>query len=412
MFAFGRAAVGRLGRLPIGAVGVASCGVALHRQHSECHAHHPPPRDERLAALEQRLELLEADIASRYGIEKTTGQADAVFSWDEGLTAAFPDECKPHEVDMHGGFSEDPSTGKIYTGIPGCGLFEISADLTAWRRIGTDPRLKANIHGLAVFSHDGATSIALAQNDAERVLITNLDGHVVQQLDRPCGGEFRNDEVNAYYSERRQSRPAGAKTFCCTDVTYLHGRLYVVTGYSEGDFVLTATHQQGQWMWGGAAPGEGVAWGGRGDVGGRFRTAHGVYAHDDHVYVANREAFQVIKFTPTGQLVEVLPEVPRGARICNVSHAERHAYFVFNALAPLGGHDGLPSTAARTAPIYFHSGRELVSVVEPGRLGIPILKHIHHVHPHYAPDGTLYLLVHGWRDGKYAVLRHVNQRAQ
>jgi len=68
------------------------------------------------------------------------------------------------------------------------------------------------------------------------------------------------------------------------------------------------------------------------------------------------------------------------------------------------------STAARTAPIYLHSGQDLVSTVEPGRLGIPVLKHIHHVHPHYAPDGTLYLLVHGWRDGKYAVLRHTCER--
>ena len=47
-------------------------------------------------------------------------------------------------------------------------------------------------------------------------------------------------------------------------------------------------------------------------------------------------------------------------------------------------------------------------------LGIPVLKHLHHVWPHYAPassddaeaKGALYLLVHGWCEGKFAVLKH------
>ena len=71
--------------------------------------------------------------------------------------------------------------------------------------------------------------------------------------------------------------------------------------------------------------------------------------------------------------------------------------------------------AARTAPIYAHTGEQLVSVIDAGALGIPVLKHLHHVWPHYVPsgggDGTarLHLLVHGWRSGKFAVLRHEPQ---
>jgi len=49
-------------------------------------------------------------------------------------------------------------------------------------------------------------------------------------------------------------------------------------------------------------------------------------------------------------------------------------------------------------------------VIEPGDLGIPKLKHLHHTWPHYvtAADGsrTLYLLVQGWSTGKFAVLKH------
>ena len=33
-----------------------------------------------------------------------------------------------------------------------------------------------------------------------------------------------------------------------------------------------------------------TAWGGKGDAPGKFNTAHGVFAWDDHIYVANREA--------------------------------------------------------------------------------------------------------------------------
>lgn len=410
--------------------------------------------------------MLEADAATRYGFEKVTGQGDAVFSWDERLTAAMPAEAKKYEKDLHGGFAEDAKTNKVYTGIPGVGLFEISPDLTTWRKIGSDGRLLDNIHGLTVFEHDGRTTLALAQNDAQRVLLVGLDGNVQQELSRPRGGEFAHDEANAYYSERRAS--SAPKIFCCTDVCYLDGKLYVATGYSEGDFVLTASPASSKstttWAWGGGgASGEGVAWGGKGDRGGQFRTAHGIFAHGGHVYVANREAYQVIKFTKHGQLVEVLPEIPVGARICNVAYAERHAFFVMNALAPLGGAGGLPSTPNRTAPIYVHSGAELLSTVDAGALGIPVsertrsgvgsgcahvgcqalsgslptlltphcrtphasrlsrshtplaslispvsqvLKHIHHVHPHYDPHGVLYLLVHGWRDGKFAVLKH------
>ena len=78
--------------------------------------------------------------------------------------------------------------------------------------------------------------------------------------------------------------------------------------------------------------------------------------------------------------------------------------FVFNALEPI------PATPQKTAPIYAHSGERLLSTIEPGELGIPVLKHLHHVWPHYVTqaDGSkqLYLLVSGWSKGKFAVLKH------
>ena len=120
-----------------------------------------------------------------------------------------------------------------------------------------------------------------------------------------------------------------------------------------------------------------------------------------------------------------MPDIPDTARICNIARAEAHDMFVFNALEPI------QHTPGRTAPIYAHSGERLLSTIEPGELGIPVLKHLHHVWPHYVKKNadraaggergeggekgeggseeegdTLYLLVHGWSAGKFAVLKH------
>jgi len=244
------------------------------------------------------------------------------------------------------------------------------------------------VHGIVVFEHKGETNIAVAMNGDQRVMVVGLDGTVKQVLETPKGTEFAFAEANTYYAG---SHPNPNKIFSCTDVTYLDNKLYVVTGYCAGDFVLTAEEVDGKWQWGK------TAWGGKGDKPGQFKTAHGVFAYDNHIYVANREAHQVNKFTSTGDLVQTLPGIPAGSRICNVSRAENDDYWLFNALEPLGNQ--------KSAPIYAYADDHVISTIIPGDLGIPILRHVHHVWPHYH-EGQLYLLVHGWNKGKFAVLKH------
>ncbi len=113
-----------------------------------------------------------------------TGQGEYIFSWDEELTAAFPDDAIEFEPAMHGGFNEDPETGIIYTGIPGYGLCSISADLKEWKIIGSDPRLKDNIHGIVFFVHKGKKHLAVAQ-EGKRVLVLNLDGTIISDVLKP-----------------------------------------------------------------------------------------------------------------------------------------------------------------------------------------------------------------------------------
>ena len=315
-----------------------------------------------------------------------TGQGDFVFSWDQELTAAFPEGAREFEINMHGGFNEDPETNIVYTGIPGYGLCAISSDLTQWTRIGTDERLKDNIHGIVFFIHNGKKRLAVAQ-EGKRVLVLDLEGNIISEILKPTGNEFEFEEANAFFSSEDSN-------FGITDVTYLNGIIYTSHGYSKGDFVLTIEEKDGNWGWGS------LAWGGKGENPGQFKTAHGIYAHEGFILVANREAHQVIRFTKDGEFVETFHDIPAGSRICNVSFKAEH-YF-FNAL------EAIDSTQ-KSAPIYTHTGEELVSTIVPGDLEIPVLTNIHHVWPHFVEGEngakTLYLLVHGWNKGKFAVLK-------
>ena len=315
-----------------------------------------------------------------------TGQGEFVFSWDQKLTAAFPEEAIEFEPGMHGGFNEDPETRIVYTGIPGYGLCSISPDLTKWETLGTDPRLKDNIHGIVFFIHKGVKYLAVAQ-EGKRVLVLTLDGTIVSEILKPTGTEFKFAAANEFFSSEDSD-------FGVTDVTYLKGTLYVAHGYSKGDFVMTIKEKGGVWSWGK------LAWGGKGNNPGQFQTAHGIYAHKKHILVANRAAGQIVKFTKRGKFVETFSDIPEGSLICNVAYKTEH-YFL-NALSAIG--------EQKSAPIYVHTGEKLKSTVISGDLDIPTLTNIHQVWPHYVEteNGSkqLYLLVHGWDKGKFAVLKH------
>ena len=314
-----------------------------------------------------------------------TGQGEFIFSWDKELTAALPKEAHEFEPGMHGGFNEDPETGIVYTGIPGYGLCAISSDLTEWSIIGTDARLKDNIHGVVFFVHKGIKHLAVAQ-EGKRVLVLTLDGTIVSEILKPTGTEFKFDLANEYFASEKSN-------FGVTDVTYLKGTIYVAHGYSAGDFVMTIKEKRGVWSW------SKLAWGGKGDNPGQFKTAHGIYAHENHILVANRAAGQAVKFTKKGKFVENFNDIPEGSLVCNISYKSEH-YFM-NALSAIG--------EQKSAPIYVHSGEKLLSTVIPGDLNIPILTNIHQVWPHLieTENGSkqLYLLVHGWNKGKFAVLK-------
>ncbi len=355
-----------------------------HDHPDHWHEHHGEGHHNHTASSHSHSHDSEEPLTDGDRVKLVTGEGAFVFSWDQELTAAFPEDASEFEIDLHGGFNEDPETGIVYTGIPGYGLCSISPDLKKWTKIGTDERLKDNIHGIVFFVHKGKKHLAVAQN-GKRVLVLNIDGSIVSDLLQPTGDEFDFEPANDFFKSPESN-------FGVTDVTYLDGKIYAAHGYSKGDFVLTIEEQDGTWTWGK------LAWGGKGKAPGQFQTAHGIYAHEGHILVANRAAGQVVKFTPDGGFVEMFEDIPENSLVCNVSYKAEH--FFFNALRALEGQ--------KSAPIYAHTGNELVSTIIPGDLDIPVLTNIHHVWPHYVDNGStkqLYLLVHGWNKGKFAVLK-------
>jgi hypothetical protein len=370
-------------------VGFSMATVAQHshhnhsRHHSHDHTHHANENmDMDMAHHHEHGPAASDDIPRQ--VKLVTGQGEFIFSWDEGLTDAFPEDAREFEAGMHGGFTEDPETGIVYIGIPGYGLCSISPDLVKWSTVGTDSRLKDNIHGIGFFVHKGEKYLALAQ-EGRRVLIITLDGRIMSEIVKPEGTEFTFEQANEFFTSPDSN-------FGVTDVTYLNGILYVAHGYSNGDFVLTIEENNGVWSWGE------LAWGGKGDNPGQFQTAHGIYAHEEHIFVANRAAGQVVKFTGEGKFVNTFSNIPDGSLICNLSYKEEH-YFL-NALHAIGDQ--------KSAPIYVHTDEELVSTIVPGDLDIPDLTNIHQVWPHIVTENgskQLYLLVHGWNKGKFAVLK-------
>ena len=81
------------------ALGAASCTLAGY---STIHNHGSHSDDARIARLEQQVADLVTKLEAN-GVSQTTGQGDAVFSWDQELTSCFPREAAAYERHMHGG---------------------------------------------------------------------------------------------------------------------------------------------------------------------------------------------------------------------------------------------------------------------------------------------------------------------
>src|SRR2546425_3087351 len=124
---------------------------------------------------------------------------------------------------------------ETYFALPGAGILRMSADLKQVVLVPTAPEMKGTtLHNTAIwYGPDGTAYLTFPANDAGRVFTTSLGGELLNTLASPTGDDDLGlPSVRDYF--------AGGGSFAPTDVAFLEGLLYVTTGYSSLDTVLTA----------------------------------------------------------------------------------------------------------------------------------------------------------------------------
>jgi hypothetical protein len=303
----------------------------------------------------------------------------------------LPEEAQKVLKSAHGGFTVDNRRGKgeAYFALPGAGILQISADLKTIRLLNTPAEMKnVNLHNTTVWYREGRPYLTFPANDAGKVFTTTLDGALVHTLDAPTGKDnFNQPAVNEYFGRNEKFAP--------TDVDYLDGLLYVTTGYSKLDFVLTArvmSINPFKAFW------NALAFGGRGNGPGQFGTGHGVTVPPGkkRIDVADRPNSEIDRFTPEGVYLSTL-KLPAGSFPCDVHYLDGYA-----VVGCLHGPD-----RAKGAPIYVLKDDAVISTIMPKEdLGLERFQHIHNAV--FRKIGRKwYILAQAWNPGDFAVLEQV-----
>ncbi|HEY5908150.1 MAG TPA: hypothetical protein VIZ31_08895 [Vicinamibacteria bacterium] len=309
-------------------------------------------------------------------------------------SALFPEEARRALLSAHGGFAVDhrEGRGETYFFLPGAGILRLSADFKQVTLVPTPPEIKGtNQHNTKIwYAADGTAYLSFPANDKGFVFTTTLTGELVHTLGRPTGEEDLGlPGVRDYF--------AGGGAFAPTDVDYLDGLLYVTTGYSPLDAVITARVTSArplQIAW------HDLAFAGRGTGPGQLSTGHGltVPRGTKRIDVADRGNAEIERYTRHGQYLSTLT-LPAGSMPCDIDYLGRYA-----AVPALDGPD-----KSRGAPIYILEDDRLASTLWPAEdLGLAGFKHIHNAVLRQV-GGKLYVIAQTWNPGDFAVLEQVTQ---
>ena len=307
-------------------------------------------------------------------------------------SASLPEAARKVLASAHGGFAVDhrPGKGDTYFALPGAGLLRLGADMGQVVSVATPPEMKdTNLHNTKIwYAPEGTAFLSFPANDLGRVFTTSLAGDLLHTLTRPADSDdFGLPSVRDYF--------AGGGAFVPTDVEFLDGLLYVTTGYSSLDTVLTARVTSYSPF---AAAWFDLAFGGKGGGPGQFGTGHGITVPPGtrRIDVADRANSEIDRFTRHGQYLSTL-KTPAGSLPCDIDYLGRYA-----VVAALDGPD-----RSRGAPIYLFEDDRLVSTLWPKEdLGLENFEHVHNAVLRES-GGKLYVIAQAWNPGDFAVLEQV-----
>jgi hypothetical protein len=314
---------------------------------------------------------------------RTSGQGEFVFCHDPELSA-LPEPAIKYLRGAHGGFAVDwRGQREVYFALKGCGVIRMSADLRKKEVVELDPYVRqGNFHNTSlIYDGKGTPYLALPDNEKNRVYITSTSGELFQVLSHPRG--------NPYYD--------GGGAFVPTDVEQSPQlSVYIVTGYSRGDFVVSADPFRGTW--------NPLIFGGKGKEHGKFGTGHGITWNPWQATfdISDRPNSRIESFSTDGKYRKTVA-LPRGCLPCDIDFLQEHA-----VVGCLKGPDG-----GTPAPIYILDQKgAVVSTIKPKEeLGLDLFTHLHNVTWHVAGEGEgkkVYLLCQAWNPGGFAVLERVS----
>jgi hypothetical protein len=303
----------------------------------------------------------------------------------------LPSEAQAVLKSAHGGFAVDTRRGKgeTYFSLKGAGIVQISADLKTARMAPTPAAVKdTNQHNTTLVMSHGSPLLAFPGNEARRVYITSMDGELIQTLEPPdAGADLGHPTVNQYFDAKGDFIP--------TDVEHLDGMLYITTGYSKLDFVLTARVAGGSPF---RASWNRLAFGGKGTGAGQFGTGHGITVPPGkkRIDVADRPNSEIDRFTPEGTYLSTV-SLPKGSFPCDIQYLGRYA-----VVGALHGPD-----RTKGAPIYILEGDRVISTIMPKEeLGLANFQHVHNAVLREL-NGKLYVITQAWNPGDFAILEQV-----
>lgn len=324
--------------------------------------------------------------------ELTSGQGKMTFKV-RYTSSHLPEEAQSVLKGAHGGFAVDLRSGKgeTYFALKGAGIIQIGSDLKKTRMVATpDEVKKTNLHNTQLWlGPNGSPYLTFPGNEANRVFTTTLDGKLLHTLTPPDPGtDMGHPVANDYFASK------GA--FVPTDVEQLDGLLYIATGYSKLDFVLTARITNFNPF---TAVWHDLAFGGKGAGVGQFGTGHGITIKSGarRIDVADRPNSEIDRFTRHGQYLSTL-KMPEGSWPCDIYYLGKYA-----VVGSLHGPD-----RTKGAPIYILEDDKVISTIMPKEeLGLKNFQHIHNAVLREF-GGKLYVIAQAWNPGDFAILEQVS----
>jgi len=304
----------------------------------------------------------------------------------------LPAEAQNVLKGAHGGFAIDmrPGKGETYFSLKGAGLIQISNDLKKTKMMPTpDEAAKTNLHNTNLYrAADGKMFFLLPANEAQRVFVTTMEGKLLQTLAAPDSSiDTGNATANNYFKN--------GGTFVPTDIDVVDDLMYIPTGYSKLDFVLTAKIQSTNPF---KAAWNDLAFGGRGTGPGQFGTGHGITVPPGtkRIDIADRPNSEIDRFTRYGHYLSTV-RLPLGSFPCDIQYLGNRAI-----VGALHGPD-----RSKGAPIYILEGDEVVStIMAKEELGLTNFQHIHNAVLREV-NGKLYVIAQAWNPGDFAILEQV-----